>query len=463
MARGESRVGLNLTEGPIFRNLIIFVGPIIAANLIQQLYSLVDLMVIGQVMGNAGSTGVSTGGEISDMLTPVATAFGAAGQIYIGQLVGAREEKKLKKAIGTLISLMVAFSAVFMVGTIVFKNQILQLLHCPQEAFSQASDYMIITAIGLPFIFGYNAVTGIMRGLGESKRPMLFIIIAAVVNVVLDIVLVVPFHMEAAGTAIATVISQFASFAASFVFMYRRKERFDFELKPSYFKIHGEQAKVILSLGIPQALRSLLVRFSMLYVNSSVNAYGIVESTTNGVGNKLQKFLEVYTSSFSQAASAMVAQNLGAKKHDRASKTVLYSLYSCTVLAAITAVIITVFPKAVFGIFSKDAAVLEMGVAYLNILVVHLFLSAFTSSLQSMVIGAGFASLNFVIGILDGVICKVGFALVLVYTFDMGVYGYWWGTAISRLLPGLICAAYFFGGKWKTRRLLTESRKKAEA
>ncbi len=454
----EKRIEGDLTQGPVFQSLILFVGPIIAANLIQQLYSLVDLMVIGHYMGSAGTVGVSTGGEISDMLTPVATAFGAAGQIYIGQLAGAREHRKLQQAIGTLISLMMLGSLAFAVITIIFRVLLLTLINCPQEAFSQAEDYMVLTAVGFPFIFGYNAVAGILRGLGESKRPMIFIMIAAAVNIVLDILLVGPFHMEAAGTAIATSISQMASFLAALVYMSKKKERFDFEWKLSYFKIRKEAAEVILSLGIPQAIRSLLVRVSMLYVNAGVNSYGLVESATNSVGNKLQKFLEVYTSSFSQAGSAMVAQNLGAKKHERASRIIWYSFWTCMVLAAITSVVVLILPHQVFGIFTKDPSVQEMGAVYLRILVIHLFLSALTSTFQAMVIGSGFASLNFAIGILDGVVFKVGLALVLVYGFHLGVYGYWWGTAFSRLVPGLVCLGYFLSGKWKTRRLLSEKK-----
>ena len=128
------------------------------------------------------------------------------------------------------------------------------------------------------------------------------------------------------------------------------------------------------------------------------------------------------------------------------------------VLAAITSVIVLIFPRQVFGIFTKDPSVQEMGVVYLRILVIHLFLSALTSTFQAMVIGSGFASLNFAIGILDGVVFKVGLALVLVYGFHLGIYGYWWGTAFSRLVPGLVCLGYFLSGKWKTRRLLSEKK-----
>jgi Na+-driven multidrug efflux pump len=260
--------------------------------------------------------------------------------------------------------------------------------------------------------------------------------------------------MEAAGTAIATVVSQFASFAASALYMYRHRKNFGFELKLEHFKINMQDCKVIMGLGIPQALRSTLVRFSMLWVNANVNSYGIVASATNSVGNKLQKFLEVGTTGLSQAAAAMVGQNLGARKIDRCKKIVLYSFYSGLVIAACISALCFFFPKAVFGVFTQDAAVLEMGVIYLRIMVFHFFLSALTSAFQSMVIGSGHASLNFVIGIMDGIVCKIGFSILFAWGLGMGAIGFFWGTALSRAIPGVICVAYFLSGRWENRKLL---------
>ena len=452
----KSNVGNNLSEGPILKGLVLFAIPIVLANLIQQLYGMVDLMVIGQYVGNVGTVGVSTGGEISDMILPIATAFGTAGQIYIAQLVGAKSEDKIKSAGGTLISLTLLMSLVLMIGTMVFSVQILNLLNCPEEAFAEARRYMLITAVGMPFIFGYNSICGILRGMGESKKPMLFIIIAAITNIVLDVVLVVIFDLDVVGTAVATVFSQVASCVAAFIYMYMRREAFGFELKLSYFKMDRQSLKIIFNLGVPQAVRSTLVRFSMLWVNSCVNSYGLVYSSTNSIGNKLQKFLEVYTLGFSQAAAAMVGQNLGAKRNDRARKTVWYTLGINLVLATIVALLIILVPRGIFGIFTTDPEVLEVGVIYLRIMIIHFYMSGIVGSFQSMVIGCGNASLNFAIGILDGVICKVGLSALFAYALGMGAMGFFWGTAVSRALPSLICAIYFLSNRWEKRKLLTE-------
>ena len=206
----KDRVGMNLTEGSILRCLVIFAIPIVLTNLVQQLYSMVDLAVIGQYVGTLGTIGVNTGGEIADLVAPIAMGFSTAGQIYISQLYGAREEGKIKKTVGTLLSFMILISIVLALAAIFFHTPILNLINCPKEAMDQASAYMVITAIGFPFIFGYYAVCGILRGMGESKRPLIFILVAAAINIVLDLVFIVIFRMGVAGAAIATDISQLA-------------------------------------------------------------------------------------------------------------------------------------------------------------------------------------------------------------------------------------------------------------
>lgn len=358
----KGKVGMNLTEGSILRCLVIFAIPIVLTNLVQQLYSMVDLAVIGQYVGTLGTIGVNTGGEIADLVAPIAMGFSTAGQIYISQLYGAREEGKIKKTVGTLLSFMIFISIVLALVAIFFHTPILNLINCPKEAMDQASAYMVITAIGFPFIFGYYAVCGILRGMGESKRPLIFILVAAVINVVLDLVLVAGFHMEAAGTAIATVLAQIGSFGAAFIFMLRNREKFDFEARLSYFKLDGEVMKIIIKLGVPQVVRSLLVRFSMLWVNSTANSYGVIVSSTNSIGNKLQKFLEVFVQGVDTASASMVGQNLGARKIERAGKTTIYTLGCTLVCATVTSLLCLFCPKVIFGLFTKDPLVLDLGV-----------------------------------------------------------------------------------------------------
>lgn len=455
-AAGKKKMGTDLTSGSIWRGLYLFAIPIALTNVVQQLYSMVDLMVIGQYAGSTGTVGVSTGGEIADMLTPVATAFSTAGQIYIAQLFGAKMADKVKETTGTLISVMVLAALFFSAVTIIFCRQFLGLLNCPDVAMNEAVSYMVITALGLPFVYGYNAVCGILRGIGESKRPLFFIIVAAIVNIVLDLILVAGFNLGAAGTAVATVCAQIGAFLAAFFYMYKRRDIFGFELKFSYFKIRKESLEVILKLGLPQMGRAVMVRFSMLWLNSSINRFGLVASATNSVGNKIQKFLEVFMLGITTASGAMVGQNLGAKRQDRAEKTVWTTFFTCMGIASILTVFAVMFPKQIFGIFTKDAEVLEFGQIYMKIMIIHFYLTGFHSSFLSMVVGSGNAALNFIQGVLDGIVCRIGFAILFAYTLNMGAVGMFLGSGICRFLPGILCCMYFLSGKWKDRKLLME-------
>ena len=455
-AATSKRVGTNLTEGVIWKVLLTFALPIILTNVIQQLYSMVDLMIAGKFVGGAGTIGVSTGGELSDFMTPVAMALASAGQIYIAQLVGAKKMKEVKATIGTLLSLSFIVSFILMAGALLFCDPFLRLMNCPELGFEQARGYLIITAIGYPFIFGYNAVCGVLRGMGEAKRPLLFIIVAATVNIFADLLLVVAFPLEAIGTAIATVLSQMGSFLAAFIFMYRRRESFDFELKLSYFRIESHAAKTIVKLSIPQLCRSMLVRVSMMYVNASCNNYGSIYSQTNSIGNKIQKFLEVFMQGIDTASATMIGQNLGAKRHDRAAKTVWTTLWMSMLVAVMASGLAWIVPRQMFALFTNEKAVMGLGIVFLHIMTIHFFCSAFVGSFQSMVTGCGFVELGFAIGVLDGVICKIGFSLVFLNFLGIGETSFWWGTAVSRFLPGCLCLAYFLSGKWKTKKMLSD-------
>ena len=453
----KKKVGLNLTEGSILKTLIVFAIPIILTNLIQQLYSMIDLMVVGKYVGNIGSIGVNTGGEFADLVTPIATGLAAGGQIYISQLAGAKRHEEIKGAISTMLGSMMISAALLSCISIFFSTLILNLLNCPSNALLQARGYMTICALGFPFIFGYNAICSILRAVGESKRPLLFVIMAACINIVFDILLVVVFRLEAVGTAIATVLSQVASCVAALVYLNNKKEAFGFDMKLSSFKINWEPLIIILKLGIPQVCRSLLVRTGILYVNRSANSYGEIVSTTNGIGNKIQKMLDVFVSGIDTASAAMIGQNLGARNKKRAGKIVLYTWACALICAAGASSLCLFFPEFIFSLFSSDPAVIETGKIFLKFLCIHFFASATTGSFQSMVTGSGFVTLGFAIGILDGVICKIGFSYLFEKVFMMGYVGLFLAVATSRIIPSFINIGYYLSGKWKTRQLLSKN------
>lgn len=484
------RVGRDLTEGPIFSGLLMFAFPVILTNVIQQLYGMVDLAVAGKFVGAIGTVGVNTGGEMADLILPVAMGCATAGQIYIAQLVGAKDHSGTKATVSTLLTFTTLVALILAVLTIVFTVPILHLLNCPENSIGQASAYMIITALGFPFVFGYNAVCGLLRGMGESKRPLIFIIVAAIINVFADLLLVAVFRLEAAGTAIATVLSQIGSFAAAFYYLYKKRETFGIRFDLSFLKMDIPTLGVLVKLAFPQVVRSLLVRCGLLYINANINAYGTEVSATNGVGNKIQKFLEVFMQGVDTASASMIGQNLGARKPDRAAKTTWCTLTMTMLIATAISIIGLTWSRQIFGLFSNDPMVLAIGVVYMEFMVIHFYSSGFVGAFQAMVTGSGFVSLGFAIGILDGLVCKIGLSLLFLPLFQnaTGIFGffcsqipdivtnqvmateagaihnfgylaYFLGIACSRILPGFLCFGYFMSGKWRTRKLLVRSKK----
>lgn len=451
----ENKIGLNLTEGNILKMLLVFILPIFMTNLVQQFYNIVDVVIVGQYVGKTGTVGVSTGGEIVNLLTFVSIGFSSGVQVYISQLYGQKDYDRIRETIGTALTLMFLMSAACTVLSLALCRQSLKILNTPKEAMGQSYDYMMITALGLPSIFGYNAVCGILRGMGEARRPFLFVLISAVANIFLDLLFVAVWDMQAAGTAWATVIAQLAAFIASLVFMYRKREHFQFDFKPESFRMKQDHVKILMELGVPLAASTTFIHLSQIYCNAHINAYGIIDSTVNGIGNKVVRFANLITSSINTGASTMIGQNLGAGKYDRAKRTVYISMGLAVVMGLLNCMLCVLAPQAVLRLFTSDLEVIEAGITFMHISVITFLLAAWQGPYQAMVTGAGHAKLNFLVGILDGVILRIGISVVLAEWLGLGVSGYYYGNALARLAPCVICTVYFYSGRWRTRKLLT--------
>ena len=460
MRGGARQVGEDFTQGPLMKQLMVFATPMILASLLQQVYSLVDLAMVGQFVGSAGTVGVSTGGELNDVILPLAQAITAGGQVYLSQIYGAKKEHLVKKTVGTLITMCLILAVFCMALQTLGCDIILNLLNCPTEdgAFEQARNYMLITAIGIPFVFLYNTMSSMMRSRGESKTPLMSVIVATVVNIIANYIFLAIIPLEASGVAIGTIMSQIVSAVYCGAYMAKHNDVYGVEFKLSFLTIDVEAAKVILSIGIPQAARSILVRFSGLWVKAQINSYGLVYSATNSVGNKLEKFLDVYSNAMANAAAAMIGQNLGAKKYDRAKTVVHDTLLVSSVFAAVVVLASIFIPRQMFRIFSTDEEVISLGVVYLRIMIGQYVLTAIVNAYQSMVVGSGNSKLNFIVGIFDGIICKIGLGVLFAIILGMGAQGYWWGISLSRGIPAVICVAYFYSNKWQNRELIKEDR-----
>ncbi len=443
----EKSMRKDLTEGSVPKLLLTFAAPLFVSNALQAVYNIVDMIVVGQVIGGSGMSAVSTGGNILHLLTFVAMGFSSAGQVIIAREVGMRNNDAVKKTIGTLFTLLFAIALVISVGCYVFRDPLLQVVNTPAEAYQYTMDYTVICILGLIFIYGYNVVSAIMRGMGDSKRPFMFVAIAAVINIVLDIVFVAFLNMEVAGAAWATVIGQSFSFIFAMGYLYRHKEGFDFA--PKSFIPDGKAMEKIVALGVPMALQSAAISISQTVVAAWVNSFGLIASAIAGIIGKLNMMMGILSNSITTAAASMVGQNLGARKYDRIPKILAWGSGSALFLAVIAAVIVKMHPETIFGLFTSDAAVLaEASVIILPVILN--FIGAATRCFAFGIInGSGNSKLNLCVAILDGMIARIGLAYLLGWVFAMGPKGFWLGDALAGFMPMVIGGTYYLLGGWR--------------
>lgn len=444
-------IAKDMTQGPVLKQLAVFSIPVALANALQAVYSMVDMVVVGQFVGSGGLSAVGIGGQLLNMFLSLGMGFSFGAQVLLSQQVGAKD-KDLQPTIGTLFTMEFVLSIVFGILGIVFAPALLGLMNTPEAAWNEAMDYTVICCCGMVFIYGYNAVCGILRGMGESKLPMIFIAIASVVNLVLDLLFVAGFHMGAGGAALATVIAQGVSFVLSLVYLVKNKERFGFDFKLRSFKPSRRHMIPICKIGIPYIAQMLLITCSMMYVNAQVNVYGVTASAVDSIGNKLNSIVNIVIGAVSVGGATMVGQCFGARKLDRVKQCYRACLIICMISFVVLGSVYLLLDEQIFMIFSQDADVIAMAPSYMRIAVLWLLSIATMTAPYCILDGVGAAMLGLVISLLDGVVGRIGLCLILGKV--MGLEGFWMGNALAGFITTIIAGVYYYSGLWKKRDLL---------
>ena len=439
----------DLTRGPVRSVLLRFTLPLFISNALQAVYNLVDMIIVGNYIGKAGMSAVSIGGDILHLLTFVAMGFSSAGQVIIAQAVGARQQDAVRKTIGTMFSFLLGFSVFMAVICYALRFSILGWLNTPAAAYAYTMDYTVTCIYGLVFIYGYNIVSAILRGMGDSKRPFLFIGIAALLNIVLDIVFVKYCGMAVFGAALATVIGQGVSFLVSVIYLYLRRQNFGFDFRPSSFRIDAKQFRKLLALGIPMAIQSAAVNLSKIALTSWINMYDVTYSALAGVFNKLNIMCGVISQSFTTAGSSMVGQNLGARQFDRVKQTLLTILTISMCISGLFTIIMLVCPDVVYSMFTSDMDVLELASVLTLPVILNFYGSATRSVAFSLINGSGRSRLNLAVAMIDGVIARIGLAALLGFSLGLNCLGFWLGDALAGFMPMVIGLVFWLSGKWK--------------
>ena len=449
MSKQNSTMVTDLTNGSVTKLLLKFAFPLFVSNALQAVYNIVDMIIVGQYIGGEGMSAVSIGGDVLHLLSFVAMGFSSAGQVLISQDVGAKRMDAVQKTIGTMFTFLLSISVVISVGCYFIRNLMLDLLNTPAESYAFTMDYTVTCIFGLLFIYGYNIISAILRGMGDSRRPFVFIAIAAVVNIALDLWFVAGLKMEVFGAALATVISQGLSFVIALIYLYINKESFGFDFKLASLKIDPQAFKKLVALGVPMAIQSAAINLSKIVLTSWINLYGVVFSALSGLYNKINMMIGIVSQSFTTAGSTMVGQSLGAKKYYRVPKIMKVVLYSSVLISTVLAVALFFYSEPIFRMFTGDEEVLAVASIVVLPAILNMYGSATRSVSFSLMNGSGNAKLNFAVAIIDGIISRIGISALLGFAVGMGCQGFWYGDALAGYMPLVIGLIFFLSGRWK--------------
>lgn len=352
----------DLTEGRVLPTLLRFAVPFLIANILQSLYGAVDLFVVGKYCSAASVAAVSTGTQVTQIVTSLVTGLTLGSTIVIGQHMGRREYERVRQTIGTTLTVFAVTALLLTALMLGFERPLLTLLDTPAASFELTMQYVAVCACGNLFICGYNAISAILRGYGDSERPMLFVLVACVLNIVLDFVFVKYCGLDVRGTALATVLSQAVSMIAAIVYLKKQNFIFDFRL-PSFRPVKSivlELARV----GIPISFQEMCVRISFLYLMAVMNRCGVAAAAVVGIGSKYDVFAMLTATSMANALAAITAQNMGAGKPKRARQSLWYGLGFALFVSALFWLWAQLSPQSMIAVFADDADVIAAGVPF---------------------------------------------------------------------------------------------------
>lgn len=354
---------MDFTQGSILKKLSLFMLPVLGALILQAAYGAVDLLVVGQFGSTVGLSAVSTGSQVLNLVTFVVTQLSMGVTVLIARYLGEKNEEQIGAVLGGAAVVFAAVSVGLFVLLVGFARPIAVLMQAPEEAVDLTASYIRICGAGIFFIVAYNLLSAIFRGLGDSRSPLLFVLVACIVNVAGDLLLVAGFGMDAAGAAIATVLAQAVSVLLAVALLLKKTLPFSFAKTDFRF---NSQCKKFLAIGLPLALQEFLTQLSFLALCAFVNRLGLTASSGYGVASKIVNFAMLIPSALMQSMASFIAQNIGAGNQKRAKRAMFTGIGVGLVFGCAVFVLVLLKGDALAGIFSSDAEVVQKGFEYLK-------------------------------------------------------------------------------------------------
>ncbi len=436
---------IDMTQGPIMKLVLLFALPICAGNILQQLYNTVDTLVIGNYCGSLSLAAVGTSSQPVEMLLCIFLGLGSGVSILVSQCVGSGDNETLKKIIATAISFLYLCAVPLSVMGLFIGPMILKIMQVPDDAYAHAVSYINIIFLGTLGNMGYNMNAGILRGVGDSRSSLIFLVISCIVNIVLDLVFVAGLKMDVTGAALATIIAMFSSWLFSILYIQKKYPDLRFTLLPKY--MDKSILKQIIRIGLPLGLNNSVYSVGHIVMQSLINAQGSTFMAACAVATKLTGIANVAITSLSSAATTFSGQNLGAKNYARLKQGGLRIPLTSGLITACAGITFTVFCRPILGFFTDDAAVLDLAVTYIRVVLPFTWMYAVFNGIICFVNGMGEIKYTTVVNVLMLWAVRIPAGYLIAYFIS--------GTYCMACIPisfafGMSCMlAYFLTKKWQ--------------
>ena len=431
----------NFTTGKILGPLLKFMLPVFFAMLLQAMYGAVDLLIVGQFAQSLDVSAVSTGSQMMMTITNLVTSFAMGTTILLGQRIGEGRGRDGGEVVGTSICLFGTIAGAFTLLVPLMSRPLSAVMNAPEEAFDATAAYIRICGFGSVFIIAYNLIGSIFRGIGDSRTPLMTVLIACLCNIAGDLLLVAVCHMGTAGAAIATVFAQALSVVISLAVLRRRTLPFEFHR--SDLRFNGGIVRRVTALGLPIALQDLLVGISFLVLIAIVNALGLIPSAGIGVAERVCGFIMLIPAAFMQAMAAFVAQNIGAGRYDRARRALLYAIGVSTLLAVVMFAVTFWRGDWLSGIFSNDAQVIFASADYLKAYAIDCLLTCFLFCFIGFFNGLGMTRFVMAQGIIGAFLVRIPVAFLMSREVPVSMFHIGLATPCSTVIQVILCLLCF--------------------
>lgn len=435
----------DLTEGNIARKLITFSLPMIAGNLISQLYNVVDSIVVGNFVGSDALAAVSASFPIMMLFNAMFWGIAVGAGIVIAQNFGAKRYDVLNKAVNTAFALVYASGVLISIIGVLFSGPLLKLLGTPENIIGDSTVYLAIIFAGTLGNMAYNIGGGILRGMGDSRWPLVFLSVSAVLNIVLDLLFVIVFKWGVAGVAIATILSHIVS--GALVHIRINSGVYPVHVSPKSMRVEKQLAATIIRLGVPAAIQNVAMSLGSVIIQSFANRFGSNYIAANSIVQKVDGFAIVPMMAFGMALSTFVGQNVGAGRHDRAKEGIHVAMTSITVFGLILGVFLWFFGHPLMRAFTDNQTVLDIGFVGIRILAFFYFIMGMNQNLAGAMRGAG-ASVAPMITSIAGSLVRIPVAYFIAVV-PHNMYGLFWSMVASIVIQFILLYSYFRSGHWQ--------------